>query len=326
MDQNLQKAIQLLQQGELVAFPTETVYGLGADASSTQAVKKIFALKGRPANHPVIVHLAHSVQVSDWAKDIPAIAWQLAKAFWPGPLTLILKRSSQVPDAVTGGQDTVGLRIPSHPVAQSLLQAFGGGIAAPSANHFGHISPTKAEHVRQEFPDLFILEGDEAEIGLESTIIDLSSEKPRLLRPGGISLAEIEKVIGKVERANKTSPRASGMLKSHYAPNTPTLLLNKEEIKTLDTQAPLGVLLYSFTAHELKLMPQTWRVICLKADAKAYGQALYHSLRELESTQAIIIIERPPQTAEWLAVQDRLKRASAHHESLKPDQLKQLFG
>jgi len=227
----LELAVDLLKQGELVAFPTETVYGLGSDASNADAVAKIFQTKGRPADHPVIVHLADSEAVKKWAKDIPKEAWQLAEAFWPGPLTLILKKQEQVLDCVTGNQDSVGLRVPSHPVAQALLSAFQGGVAAPSANKFGHISPTRAEHVLADFPDEIplILDGGDSEVGLESTIVDLSGSTVRLLRPGGITFSDLQKVVPSIEYEVKQSSenelRASGLLDKHYAPKVKTYLV-----------------------------------------------------------------------------------------------------
>ncbi len=226
----IERAAQFLKQGRLVAFPTETVYGLGADASNLEGVRRIFALKGRPANHPLIVHLQGVDELVHWARDIPFSVERLTSRFWPGPLTLVLKRATGVIDEVTGGQDTVGLRVPSHPVAQQLLQAFGGGIAAPSANRFGRVSPTTAQHVREDLGDAvdLILDGGACEVGIESTILDLSSGAPVLLRPGRIGAAEIETVIGaQVARASAQSPRAPGMLEAHYAPQLPLLLADR---------------------------------------------------------------------------------------------------
>ena len=230
---NLKAAARLLERGELVAFPTETVYGLGADAENAQAVARIYAAKGRPPNHPVIVHLAPGADLSYWASDIPAVAQSLTQAFWPGPLTLILKRAAAIPAAVSGGQDTIGLRCPAHPVAQSLLRAFKngkGGVAAPSANRFGHVSPTTAAHVISEFgsgadsPLAMVLDGGQSEVGIESTILDLSrmaSHGPVLLRPGRITPEQIAAVIGIMPALpDAAAPRASGTLASHYAPAT----------------------------------------------------------------------------------------------------------
>ena len=192
----IEHAARLLREGELVALPTETVYGLGADARNPAALAKIFAAKGRPADHPLIVHLADATQLAQWAVDIPPAAQALADAFWPGPLTLILKRHPAVPDLVTGGQDSVGLRVPAHPVALALLRAFGGGIAAPSANPFGRLSPTTAEHVRAAFGEtVTVLDGGPCAVGIESTIVDLTAPTPRVLRPGAIGAEEVQRVL-----------------------------------------------------------------------------------------------------------------------------------
>ena len=232
---DIQRAVALLRQGELVALPTETVYGLGADALNPDAVAKIFAAKGRPSDHPLIVHLADAEALTTWARDIPKDAIALARAFWPGPLTLILKKEEGVPDIVTGGQDTVGLRVPNHPIALQLLRAFGSGLAAPSANRFGRISPTTAEHVRQELGDRvpLILDGGPCQVGLESTILDLSRGVPVILRPGAIGADDIARVIGRRPRlrdedakASTDAPRVSGALAAHYAPRTPLELVH----------------------------------------------------------------------------------------------------
>ncbi len=231
----IEDAAARLDAGELVAFPTETVYGLGADAQNPAAVARIYAAKGRPANHPVIVHLAPGSDPGYWVEALPADAKKLIDAFWPGPLTLILKRATHIPDAVSGGQDSVGLRCPSHPVAQALLRAFDarrgghGGVAAPSANRFGHVSPTTAQHVRDEFGDaVHVLDGGPSDVGIESTILDLSRGFPALLRPGHVSPRQIADVLGVAPRlpdgSDATAPRASGTLKAHYAPRTPLAL------------------------------------------------------------------------------------------------------
>ncbi|MDQ3027061.1 MAG: L-threonylcarbamoyladenylate synthase, partial [Pseudomonadota bacterium] len=214
----VKSAAQRLAAGEVIAFPTETVYGLGADAQNPAAVARIFALKGRPADHPLIVHFADPASIDEWAVEVPAAARTLAVLFWPGPLTMILKKSARVPEAVTGGQDTVGLRCPSHPMARELLREFArigsGAVAAPSANRFGHVSPTTAAHVREEFgPDLFILDGGACEVGLESTIVDLSRGAPVLLRPGGISRDDLAMALGeRLRERDANAPRASGTL------------------------------------------------------------------------------------------------------------------
>jgi len=231
-------AAERLEAGGLVAFPTETVYGLGGDAESPDAVARIYAAKGRPATHPVIVHLSPAADPAYWVSELGADARQLIEAFWPGPLTLILKRAAHIPDAVSGGQDSVGLRCPSHPVAQALLSAFKGGqggIAAPSANRFGHVSPTTAQHVREEFgSSVEVLDGGPCEVGIESTIIDLSRGFAALLRPGHITPRQIADVLGVAPRlpdgSDATAPRASGTLKAHYAPRTPLALLTLDDI------------------------------------------------------------------------------------------------
>ena len=230
-DSDIDKAVTVLRAGGLVAFPTETVYGLGADASIPSAVRKIYEAKGRPADHPVIVHVADAVQMANWARQIPETAQKLAKKFWPGPLTIILQRAGKVNDIVTGGQDTVALRVPSHPVAQQLLRRFGGGIAAPSANRFGRVSATTAEHVRQEFGSAVecVLDGGEADVGIESTIVDLSGAAPRLLRPGWISARAVEEALGRyLAMPDAAAPRAPGTLATHYAPQTPLMLVEDD--------------------------------------------------------------------------------------------------
>lgn len=293
-----------LQAGELVAMPTETVYGLAADARNLDAVRKIYALKGRPVDHPLIVHLAPEASLADWAAEVPPAALQLAARYWPGPLTLILKRAPSVLDAVTGGQDTVGLRKPAHPVAQALLRAFGGGLAAPSANRYGQISPTRAEHVREEFGAAapLILEGGAAAVGIESTIVDLSGEQPRLLRPGAISRSELESLLGPLALiGDHEGPRASGRVLTHYAPRTPLRLATVGE-------APRPGCVY------LSRKIDQWQApgMALPDDPEGYARDLYDALRSLDRRGADAIIVRPlPDGAEWEAVRDRLSRAAA---------------
>jgi L-threonylcarbamoyladenylate synthase len=227
-------AVDHLRAGRLVGFPTETVYGLGADAGNPDAVRRIFAAKGRPADHPVIVHLYDTSQLALWAREVPAGARDLATAFWPGPLTLILPRAQGVPDIVTGGQDKVGLRMPSHPVARALLRAFAGGIAAPSANRFGRISPTTARHVADDLGDAVaqILDGGACAVGIESTIVAFVNDDPVLLRPGGIDARDLHRVLGRAPGAtDEAAPRASGTLASHYAPKTPANLVAADALR-----------------------------------------------------------------------------------------------
>ncbi|MCK6395252.1 L-threonylcarbamoyladenylate synthase [Zoogloea sp.] len=312
---DIPRAVALLRQGELVALPTETVYGLGADALNPAAVAKIFAAKGRPSDHPLIVHLADAEQIVDWARDIPREAIALARAFWPGPLTLILKKDEAVPDLVTGGQGTVGLRVPNHPVALELLRAFGGGVAAPSANRFGRISPTTAEHVRQELGDRvpLILEGGACQVGLESTILDLSRDVPVILRPGAIGVDDIARVIGRrprlrgEEQQADTAPRVSGALAAHYAPRTPLELIASAE---LPTRARSGDAVLARQPAPASL-PEGVDWIAASADPLAYGHDLYATLRALdESPCTRILVEAPPVTPAWSAVADRLGRAA----------------
>lgn len=313
MSDALDLAVAALRRGEAIGMPTETVYGLAADASSPEAVRRIFALKGRPADHPLIVHLAEAGQVDAWARDIPDSARRLAAAFWPGPLTLILHKQPQVPDEVTGGQSTVGLRCPAHPVALALLRAFGGGLAAPSANRFGHISPTTAAHVREEFGDAVpvVLDGGECDVGIESTILDLSGDVPRVLRPGRITHAQIEAVVGNVAQgAGQDSPRASGTLEAHYAPRTPLLMLPRAALKAeAQQQETLGKRVAVLALAEL---PAGLQGRALPADPVAYAHGLYAGLRAIDALGAnLLLVERPPEGPAWLAVHDRLRRSAA---------------
>ena len=305
-----------LRAGELVAFPTETVYGLGADALNPEAVRAIFAAKGRPADHPLIVHLPDAGRLVDWARDIPREAIALASAFWPGPLTLILKREADVPDEVTGGQDTVGLRVPAHPVALQLLRAFGGGVAAPSANRFGRISPTTATHVRDEFGDaVTVLDGGACDVGIESTILDLSGEAPRILRPGAISAEQIEILIGRrlADGASASTPRVSGSLAAHYAPRTPMRKIAGPRLRDfLNAFRHSGrcCAVIAHTQPPLADCPHHWTM--LPAEPAGYARGLYAALRAADaSSSAMIVIEATPEDAAWSAVNDRLTRALA---------------
>lgn len=314
-ESDLVRAADMLRDGKLVAFPTETVYGLAADASNAEAVEAIFRVKGRPSEHPVIVHLPDERAMDDWAEAVPAAARQLARAFWPGPLTLVLPRSGDVADAITGGQDTVGLRVPGNPVARRLLEIFDGAVAAPSANRFGHVSPTTAEHVLAEFGDevAAVVDGGPCSVGLESTIVAASGDRLRLLRPGMISRERIEAVVGEpVESAGDEAPRASGRLPSHYSPRTPVILVTADEIAgelqrarkkgtrvvVLSREAGTG-------AGEAEWTPMPLR-------PEDYARALYAELRRADDAGCDrIIVERPPSGSEWDAVRDRLSRAAA---------------
>lgn len=331
---DLAEAVRLLQAGELVAFPTETVYGLGADAANPDAVAKIFAAKGRPADHPLIVHIPGAGHLEEWARDIPQQAWDLAEAFWPGPLTLILKRAGAVPHAVTGGQETVGVRVPAHPLALALLRAYaqaGGGrngmcgVAAPSANRFGRISPTDAAHVRDELGTAvaLVLDGGPCDVGIESTIIDLSRDgmAPRLLRPGHITPEQIAEVIGEMPELPDTMkagvPRVSGSLDAHYAPTTAMRLVATkdlaQDIEELSGKGMrCGLLLRGATpspaAHALCRLPDS---------PEGYARELYAALRRLDQADCdVILVEAVPTAPEWAAVADRLHRAACGAGSL----------
>jgi len=306
----VRRAAEILKRGGLVGFPTETVYGLGADASSAQAVKRLYAAKRRPLDHPVIVHFADADLAFSWAREVPPAANKLAAKFWPGPLTLILKKSANAADYVTGGQDTVGLRVPSHPVAQELLRAFGGGIAAPSANRFGQLSPTTAAHVREDLgKDVeLVLDGGPSEVGIESTIVDLSSGEPALLRPGKISAAELQAVLGSPVLAKQSdSPRHSGGLERHYAPRTPARLVPTHELDQEIARLKDKVAVLAFSRPDEQV--DYW--LRMPREPQAYAQKLYAALRELDSARCeMILIEAPPEAPEWAGVRDRLERAT----------------
>ena len=307
MSSEVRRAAQILRAGGLVAFPTETVYGLGADASSEKAVARLYAVKRRPPEHPVIVHFADADKAFAWAREASEQARTLANRFWPGPLTLILRRSALARDFVTGGQDTVGLRVPSHPLAQQLLKEFSGAIAAPSANRFGMVSPTTPAHVREDLgkdADL-VLEGGPSEVGIESTIVDLSGSTPVLLRPGRISKQDLESVIGPIGERTASSPRHSGGLERHYAPRTPARMVAAHALdKEISKGRSVAVLAFSRPDERVDF----W--LRMPRDSQAYAQKLYAALRELDTAGCErILVEAPPDTPEWAAVRDRLKRA-----------------
>ncbi len=314
---DIQRAAALLRAGELVGIPTETVYGLAADASNPAAVAKIFAAKGRPADHPLIVHLPDASHLDRWAVDIPDSARQLAAAFWPGPLTLILKRADGVSDVVTGGQDTVGLRVPSHPLALELLREFDGGLAAPSANRFGRISPTTAAHVREELGErvAMVLDGGPCAVGIESTILDLSGDAPAILRPGMLDTDAIARVLGREPefRGREDSPRVSGSLEAHYAPRTPLRLVASGQLLAAVQQALAQGQRLAVLARQpapAAVAGLYWR--SASADFSAYAHDLYASLRQLDTVGAdLILVEAPPADEHWRAVADRLGRSAA---------------
>jgi L-threonylcarbamoyladenylate synthase len=330
-DADIEHAAALLDAGELVAFPTETVYGLGGDAASPEAVARIYAAKGRPANHPVIVHLPPGGDPQYWAAEWPEAAQKLVDAFWPGPLTLIVKRHARIADAVSGGQDSVGLRCPSHPVAQKLLAAFSarrgghGGVAAPSANRFGHVSPTTAQHVRDEFgATVHVLDGGACDVGIESTILDLSRGFPALLRPGHVSPHDIARVLGEAPRlpdgSDATAPRASGTLKAHYAPRTPLALQPFEALEPQLAAARDAGETVALVARASRAgawaQAANVHFVAAPEEPQAYARELYGLLRALDRANVSrILIEKLPETIEWIAVNDRLGRAAAAFEA-----------
>lgn len=320
----VQLAARKLEAGKLVAFPTETVYGLGADAENPAAVVDIYAAKGRPANHPVIVHIAPEADIGYWAASVPEEASKLIAAFWPGPLTLIVKRAAHIPDTVAGGQDSIGVRCPSHPVAQALLREFKGGmggVAGPSANKFGHVSPTTAQHVKDEFHDTplvdYVLDGGQSDVGIESTILDVSRVDTHgvvLLRPGHISVDDIAKVLGVAPNLpDVAAPRASGTLDAHYAPRTAvTQVAADSVVSTLATLIAAG--------QKVAVIARTVSVtdvhakIAMPHAVNAYAHDLYAALRDMDQTGAdLILVEALPQDAQWQGVNDRLRRAA--HDS-----------
>ncbi len=333
-DALIKKAAALLRQGELVAFPTETVYGLGADATSMQALAKLYAAKGRPVSHPVIVHLHALEQVKDWAVDVPDHFWILAEAFWPGPLTMIVRRSLKAVDQVTGGQLAVGLRMPGHPLALALLKEFGEGVAAPSANKFGHVSPTVAKDVEEEFAGevSLVLDGGACRVGIESTIVDLSGGILKILRPGMIMESQIVQALraagAKLQQdllteglapSSETGQqllRVPGALPKHYAPRTPMALvpssLLAEKIAEIAESGNLhSIVVIAFaTSGANNVLPGDW--IVAESDPSLYAQRIYANLRAIDRLQKdLIVVEEPPDTPEWTGIRDRLRRASS---------------
>ena len=321
---HVQQAVEVLCAGELLGLPTETVYGLAADASNESAVAKIFQAKGRPPNHPLIVHVASANSVHQFASEIPDFAQKLMSQFWPGPLTLILPRQTNMAAAAAGGQNSVGLRCPSHPLALEVLKACAAkgvwGLAAPSANLFGRVSPTSAAHVQFEFSEaLLILDGGKCEVGIESTIVDCTRGVPVLLRPGQISRTQIEQTCGlklvDPETLNSEAPRASGTLESHYAPTAKVRLMSTSDWqKALAALGPhtqnLALWSVQKPSHELMGAGLYWRG--MPADATQAAHDLFSVLRDFDARGVRTIwIETPPQTLDWEGVRDRLNRAAA---------------
>jgi L-threonylcarbamoyladenylate synthase len=322
LSHDIETAAAALRAGGLVAFPTETVYGLGADAENVKAVERVFAVKRRPADHPLIVHIASADELPRWAARVPDAAWRLAQAYWPGPLTLLLPRGPRVPDTTTGGLDSVGLRVPAHPVALALLRSFGGGIAAPSANRFGRVSPTLAEHVRADLGDEIdlLLDGGPCRVGVESTIVDLTRDVPLLLRPGGVAAEALESLLGmKLGRTAPPDVRAPGMLASHYAPRARVELVDPHTITRRARELGLAgervaVLVSGRNARPDLSGLAGVSLFDLGASDDTAAQRLYAGLRQADVDGADVVLASLPATgdahgiAEALA--DRLSKAA----------------
>ena len=322
---HLTRAAELLTAGKLVAVPTETVYGLAADASNSAAVARIFTAKGRPPNHPLIVHIASPDEMCNWAEQIPAAAYTLAEQFWPGPLTLLLKKAAKVDAIVTGGQPNIALRTPAHPVIQTsrhpdiqtLLRMTKLGLAAPSANPYQQVSPTQAKHVAAGLDGKIdaILDGGSCALGMESTILDLTQHEPQILRNGPITAEAIALCLGcDVAQPQQHDVAISGNKRQHYQPKKPLYLFNTDQLHDILAITPPRIALVAYS-ESLKTRASTHRhLICLAASPEKtrYAQALYSTLHELDSMDIDAIwIERPPQTPEWNDVNDRLKRAAS---------------
>lgn len=314
--EGIEKAAAVLRAGGLVAIPTETVYGLGADAEDPAAVARIFQVKGRPPSHPLIVHIGGAEQLDDWVQDVPATARLLAERFWPGPLTLVLRRGPRVPLEATGGLETVAVRVPDHPVALALLSAFGGGVTAPSANRFGAVSPTTADDVRAELGDAvdFVLDGGTCEVGVESTIVDATGEVPTILRPGGVTREDLEAVLGyRLMVPSTSSTRVPGQHPSHYAPRARVVLVEPEKVVAeaelaQDLGHRVGVFLpATFVDAEVK----AHAVVRVPASTAAYARGLYGFLRELDQRGCdLIVASLPAEKGLGLAIANRLRRAA----------------
>jgi len=329
LTQRVQDAVDALLTGGLVALPTETVYGLGADADNPRAVARVYAVKGRPVDHPVIVHCASAADVDDWVRSFPDWARQLASACWPGPLTLILPRSQRARDYLTGGQQTVGVRVPGHPVMQEVLASFGGAIAAPSANLFGRVSPTTAQHVLTELggrlnPDTDrILDGGACAVGVESTIIDATGEQPRMLRPGGISRDQVEQITGRPVLVADGRIRSPGSLTTHYAPSASVLLTEPSEAADLlkrlsagGSAATIGLIALADVTVDL---PEAVTRLSTPADVTQYAKDLYATLRSADDRgMDVVVAVLPADHGVGTAVRDRLRRSAAERTSLEP--------
>lgn len=307
------EAAAILARGGVVAFPTETVYGLGAVARQAEAVQRVFAIKGRPPSHPVIVHLADSAAIGEFAADVPEAAVRLAEAFWPGPLTLVLRRRPDVPQVITGGQNTIAIRVPAHPVAQALIRACGHALVGPSANRFGCVSPTTPQHVLQEFGGAVpVVDGGECQVGIESTIVDVSAGVPRLLRPGIIDSDAIETVLH-VSLATGTdeAPRVPGSLPSHYAPRTPVCLWTAETLAAEAARRLARGERVAVLATDRVAVPSGCINQRLPRERNGFAHGLYGALRELDAHGCdVILAEAPSGDAAWSGIRDRLQRAA----------------
>ncbi|MER7921399.1 MULTISPECIES: L-threonylcarbamoyladenylate synthase [unclassified Streptomyces] len=313
---DIEQAAGVLRAGGLVALPTETVYGLGADAEDPAAVARIFQVKGRPPTHPLIVHIGHADLLDEWVEDVPAAARLLAEHLWPGPLTLVLRRGRRVPLEATGGLDTVAVRVPDHPVALALLDAFGGGVTAPSANRFGSVSPTTTDHVRAELGDAvdFVLEGGPCAVGVESTIVDVTGDTPSILRPGGVTREELEAVVGRpLDVPSSSRVRVPGQHPSHYAPRARVVLVEPEKVLAEAELAQesghrVGVFLPSSSAGAVV---KVHAVVPVPRSAAAYARELYGFLRGFDEQGCdLIFASLPAEEGLGLAIANRLRRAA----------------
>jgi L-threonylcarbamoyladenylate synthase len=319
----VKRAAELLRAGEVVALPTETVYGLAANALDAQAVSKIFEIKGRPSHNPIIVHVASIEMAKRWVANWPALAEKLAAAFWPGPLTMVLPRAEKIPDIVTAGGDTVGIRWPSHPFIQAVIRECNFPLAAPSANLSNRISPTSAEHVRKDLGDKIslIVDGGQSQVGIESTVLDMTASPPRVLRPGMIHEESLAAVCGGVESLelrveSRTALRSPGLLQKHYSPKARLVLLKwrddfelNSQLSTLNSQLSRA---YAIAHTHIPSPEKFARVSVIPHDAEAFARAIYAELHRCDELGAeLIVVEQPPDAPEWRAIADRLKRASA---------------
>ncbi|MDA0271214.1 MAG: L-threonylcarbamoyladenylate synthase [Chloroflexi bacterium] len=307
------RAVAALRAGALVGLPTETVYGLAADASNAEAVRRVFAAKGRPADHPLIVHLADPASLDAWAAEVPHAARALAEAYWPGPLTLVVRRASHVLDEVTGGLDTVALRVPAHPVALAVLRAFGGGLAAPSANRFGRVSPTTAQAVHDEMGEAvaLVLDGGPCDVGVESTIVDMTVDPPVVLRPGGVSAEEIARTVG-AALGEQSDTRAPGTLAAHYAPAVEVVVVTAQDAASSATaRIALGQRVGLLAPGVIPGLPAGIEILDAAGDAQGYARVLYERFREAERQGLDVLLCVPPEAAGvGAAVIDRLRRAA----------------